>query len=333
MKNHLLMGLSITILCSILVFIPRINTARASDTIYIRSNGSIDPSSVAIERSGNTFTLTSDISDSIVVERSNIVIDGAGYILEGDGTGNGLDLSERSYVTIRNLTITDFNYGIWLAGSSNNNITGNKIVSNDYTGISLRDSSDHNNVVGNNLTDQRDGIELRHSSHNDLVGNSVSKCSYYGIACFESSDDNSITENNMTDNREGVYISQSTDNHVYHNRFTNNTSQADTYLLVGQVNFWDNGYPSGGNFWSDYNGTDSYSGTDQNITGSDKIGDTPYIINSRNQDQYPLFSTASGDSNWLLLVAAIVTVGVVVAFVLVFYMRKRSVKLPPPPPS
>jgi parallel beta-helix repeat protein len=323
------MVLSITILCFILVSFPRINIVRASGTIYIRSGGSIDPSSVAIQRSGNTYTFTSNISDPIVVERSDIVIDGAGYTLKGDGTGKGLDLSERSYVTIRNLTITAFNYGIWLAGSSNNNITGNNIVNNDYTGISLREFSDHNSVVGNNVTDDLDGIVLSQSSHNDIVGNSIAKCNGHGIAFYHSSDYNSMTENNVTDNREGIFLSQSTDNYVHHNRFANNTSQADTYQSTV---FWDDGYPSGGNFWSDYNGTDSYSGPYQNVTGSDKIGDTPYIINSHNQDRYPQFSTVGGGFDWLLVVAAVVAVGVVVVFVLVFYLRKRSVKLPPPPP-
>jgi len=56
------------------------------------------------------------------------------------------------------------------------------------------------------------------------------------------------------------------------------------------VNVWDNGYPSGGNYWSDYNGTDMYGGSYQNETGSDGIGDTPYVINEKNRDNYPLMN-------------------------------------------
>jgi hypothetical protein len=59
---------------------------------------------------------------------------------------------------------------------------------------------------------------------------------------------------------------------------------------VGFANVWDDGYPSGGNYWSDYNGTDLYSGPYQNQTGSDRIGDTPYVADANNTDRYPLMA-------------------------------------------
>jgi parallel beta-helix repeat protein len=70
----------------------------------------------------------------------------------------------------------------------------------------------------------------------------------------------------------------------------NNTQQVVVYY---SSNNWDDGYPSGGNYWSDYNGTDLYSGPYQNETGSDGIGDTPYVIDANNQDNYPLLQPAN----------------------------------------
>jgi hypothetical protein len=64
----------------------------------------------------------------------------------------------------------------------------------------------------------------------------------------------------------------------------------------GSYNFsekWDDGYPSGGNYWSDYNGTDLLSGRDQNETGRDAIGDTEYFIDGNNTDNYPLMGMFS----------------------------------------
>jgi len=59
------------------------------------------------------------------------------------------------------------------------------------------------------------------------------------------------------------------------------------------MNIWDDGYPSGGNYWSDYAGVDA---------DGDGIGDTPYIIDDNNIDHYPLmdpfnsFNTSVGYS-------------------------------------
>jgi hypothetical protein len=59
------------------------------------------------------------------------------------------------------------------------------------------------------------------------------------------------------------------------------------------VNFWDFGYPAGGNYWSDYAGLDVKNGSNQDQLGSDGIGDTPYIIYENNKDNYPLMPYGS----------------------------------------
>lgn len=55
------------------------------------------------------------------------------------------------------------------------------------------------------------------------------------------------------------------------------------------IDIWDNGYPSGGNYYSDYTGEDLYNGPNQDIPGPDGIGDTPYDISKEaTYDYYPL---------------------------------------------
>jgi hypothetical protein len=61
-------------------------------------------------------------------------------------------------------------------------------------------------------------------------------------------------------------------------------------LFHGFANSWDDGYPSGGNYWSDYAGIDEKSGPNQDSIGSDGRGDTQYILDGDNRDKYPLMN-------------------------------------------
>jgi parallel beta-helix repeat protein len=92
--------------------------------------------------------------------------------------------------------------------------------------------------------------------------------------------------NSITNNDWGIWLGGSSNNSIYYNDFVNNRLQVYLYNLG--VNAWDCSYPSGGNYWSDYNGSDLYSGPYQNETGYDWIGDSPYVIDQNNIDRYPL---------------------------------------------
>jgi parallel beta-helix repeat protein len=96
-----------------------------------------------------------------------------------------------------------------------------------------------------------------------------------------------ITDNNVINNWAGIWLEYSSNNLIYHNNFINNTA-AQAAVSLGYVNTWDDGYRSGGNYWSNYAGADSYSGPYQNEAGSDGIGDTPHVLDANNRDRYPL---------------------------------------------
>ncbi len=99
---------------------------------------------------------------------------------------------------------------------------------------------------------------------------------------------NIICENMISNNQLGMSLVNSDNNTIYHNDFVDNTYAVQMSFTTSTGNKWDNGYPQGGNYWSAYSGVDQKKGPNQNIPGSDGIGDTPYTITVNNTDNYPL---------------------------------------------
>jgi len=66
----------LVILCCAVVFIPQIRVVKAEGTIYIRADGTVEGTD-KIQGDGNVYTFTDDLFDSIVVEKDDVVIDGA----------------------------------------------------------------------------------------------------------------------------------------------------------------------------------------------------------------------------------------------------------------
>src|SRR4030043_2456797 len=279
MKRTVSAILLVVLLTSMLYSALKIMPVGAVGSFYIRVDGSIAPPTAPISRDGDTYTFTGNVSDgAIVVERDNVVVDGAGYTLQGTGSGTGIVISGRSNVTIRSMTIKAFHYAIWLESSSNssisgntitnnedgimlypssnyNRISGNTIINNRYYGIWLYSFSNYNSISGNNVTNNWYGIGLdTFSNYNSISGNNVTESNGYGIVLYSFSNYNRISGNNVTNNWCGILLGNSSNyNRIFHNNFINDAQQV---ISIDSVNVWDDGYPSGGNYWSDYTGGD-----------------------------------------------------------------------------
>lgn len=168
-------------------------------------------------------------------------------------------------ITVKNLNLTNNFQGVLFAYTKSSTIE-NVNISNNLDGIFLYSSS-NNSISCNTLSENYDGVLIwLHSEDNTIVGNT-------------------ITSSKMNTVSFALRVYHSNDNVIYHNNFLHSHNLVEN---IESNNTWDNGYPSGGNYWSDYTGEDRCRGPYQNETGSDGIGDIPYPIDGDNQDNYPL---------------------------------------------
>jgi parallel beta-helix repeat protein len=161
-----------------LVAFSQIEEVKAQEAIRIRSDGSIEGTD-KIQRVGNVYSLTGNIYGSIVVERDNVVVDGGGYLVQGLGTGHGIDLSDRMNVTVKNFEITGFETGIYVydhCEPRNNAISAN-IITNSTYGLYIELAHNHT-ISGNTIANNEYGIYLLESHFNVLRNNSLSNNRY-----------------------------------------------------------------------------------------------------------------------------------------------------------
>jgi parallel beta-helix repeat protein len=92
----------------------------------------------------------------MVVEKDDISIDGDGHAIRqiGEWWGSGIYLEGRKGVSIKNVVVQNFDFGIRLVRSSKVEIVGNRVKDNAQYGIYLGDSSSNRiarNKVENNV--------------------------------------------------------------------------------------------------------------------------------------------------------------------------------------
>jgi parallel beta-helix repeat protein len=228
------------------------------------------------------------------VESNNVRI--SGFTIQSALAVAGVLSNAQDVTIIDNLIINGYNSGIQISNVSNT-ISGN-LIANCGTAILIYGSNHtiENNILMNN-SDW--AIQLSYFSNNNKVTRNEITNNHFSGIYVQQSHNNTISDNALINNGEGIRIAYSTGNVIFHNHIINNTRQV--FIDRGNINnTWDDGYPSGGNYWSDYTGTDLYRGPYQNETGRDGIGDIPYVIDTDNQDNYPLmppYVSVLGDLN------------------------------------
>jgi parallel beta-helix repeat protein len=222
MKRRMVSIITLTLLlASTLMLAFQVQPSRSdytwTETIYIRADGSVYPDTAPIVSADNvTYTLIDDITgnvpwglSAIIIQRDNIIIDGAGHTLRGPGGAeypNGITLTGRNNVTIKDMKITAFYYGIWLNSSSNSNIRGNNITANDGYGVWLFSSSSNNTISGNNISNNGHGVVLDLSFSSRYNNISRNMFANDGLAVFNSYE-NAVIDN-LVNGKPLVYLEE-----------------------------------------------------------------------------------------------------------------------------
>jgi len=209
----------------------------------------------------------------------------------------GIVLANVTHSTISNVNSHNSRFGITAPWLSNSSITNCNVYNNEY---SMAITYAYNNVIMNCSTydNAQYGMNIGSgSSYNTVTNctayNNSNGFSFSGTVALPCKYNRIVNCSIFYNRNIGISIGSMPSgpnvysNRIYHNNLVNNKKNASD----AKTNFWNDSYPSGGNYWGNYTGVDLYSGPGQNISGSDGIGDTPYNIpGGSNKDKYPLMN-------------------------------------------
>ena len=246
-----------------------VNVANPGDTIYVRSGNYSE--SVVLNK---TLTLIGESPESTLIKSTQenlaaVLITADNVILNG--------------FTMHALTPfpNPMDYApVLVVTGSYSNMSGN-IIANGRIAVGLGGSYNlfvNNTVIGAVLV----GVSVWEASNSLIDGNVISYNYGYGLT-VDSSSNITIVRNNIIENSRGIasFDVYNLGVRIFHNNLMNNSIRAEgSFDNTTQIAL-DDGYPSGGNYWSDCAGIDAFQGPNQKYggePGSDGFWDQGAVV-------------------------------------------------------
>ena len=262
-------------------------------TVLIREDGTVEPENSPIQKNGTVYYLMGDINQSVSILKNDIIFDGNGYII--NPITRGVTIYGVDNVTVKNCIIKEGKEVGFMVDRSSNI----KILNNTVTGTS---------VLFPGL--QPTGGILFWIVNSSIISGNYLEENYESIFLGAKSQYNLIVANILINNQNGISLYDSSNNRIYKNNFINNTIQVYDNKSTS-INTWQNN--SEGNYWDDFNGIDS---------NGDGIGDTPYILDENNQDNYPLMNPVKIQAIPEFLLANILIIFILLTSLVVVFRNK-----------
>jgi hypothetical protein len=285
-----------------------------SSGVVILADGSVEGTD-KIKQSCNVYTFTGDISGPILVQKSGITIDGAGYTLKGGDIdlrqGSGYASKCYDNVVVRNVRFD--NCGIY-ASSDNNNFINNK-----FTGGTIRSiAGDRGNTIKHNVfTNCPMAIYVDYANYNGRGKHDV------------------ISENDFINS--DIYVALANPV-VDRNYWSDYRQRYPDAKVVAKGDTWDTPYardkiPNGGNLFVDYNplvkSRSGYVGPYDNIEPPKSTPEnTPERTPENTPERTPEItkSPESFPTTQAITIVAVVSVIVISSGLLIYFKNTRLKK-------
>jgi hypothetical protein len=181
MSKNFVIIFAAVLLITLILLINQPVQAQSIERIYINPDGSITGTD-SIKRNGNVYTFTTDISKSIMVQKSKVVLDGGGFTLRGNGHDTGIDLTNGrgqnpSRDEIYNVTITNFCIVNWSDGIVCQNTHSNTFIGNYIADCGFFLAGSNNILMRNTIVSS--GVKSLYSGVNTLTENNFVNSSFY----------------------------------------------------------------------------------------------------------------------------------------------------------